>query len=252
MSMKTFKMLVREFWLPFALATVWTVFALMKALKPLNITSVMTIFGPTFFLFSWASGQFIRVRRQSHVESNLQTIQTRLEALLTQLETRTAEIVAQITGGDSFCFVQLMVDRQSNIAQLMAINGGKHPVFDAQLHIADLDCLDRASASKGAIPLETCNMVLRVPVVTPGHLATIGQLSLGEGSVRRFNIFWSARNGDHVQFLRVAKIDGVWQSAIQVFRGNDMLCEQILPNFPRDALGSEWRVSPVAVQPAAS
>jgi hypothetical protein len=96
--MKTLKLLLREFRLPFTLAAAWTIYALITDPLPVDLKSLIKTFGPAFFFVSWATGQFIRVRKQSHVESNLQSIQTRLEGLLSQLQTKTAEIVAQITG----------------------------------------------------------------------------------------------------------------------------------------------------------
>jgi hypothetical protein len=68
---------------------------------------------------------------------------------------RTTEIVAQITGGNSFCHLRLFnINGQNNMAQMIAINGGAHTVFDAQVRVADLECFDKSKTSKGAIPLD--------------------------------------------------------------------------------------------------
>jgi len=240
--MKTLKQLLREFWLPFALASAWTTYVLVTGPTPLSFKTVVTAFGPAFFLVSWATGQFIRVKRQSHVESNFLSIQTRLEALLTQIETRTTDLLGHITGGSSFCYVLFFnIDETRNTASLFAINGSTHPVFDAQLRIADLECLERASAANGAIPFASCSTHFRIPTLIAGHGGEIGQIPLGEGKVRRFNIFWLARNGDWTQLLRLAKVNGVWRSATRILRGETVLYEDLPPDFPRDALGSEWK-----------
>lgn len=128
------------------------------------------------------------------------------------------------------------------MAQMIAINGGAHTVFDAQVRVADLECFDKSKTSKGAIPLESCYTILRVTnVITPNHSAgTIGQLSLAEGNVRRFNIFWTARNGDWIQYLRLVKVDGNWRSAIRVFRGEKVLFKDIPPDVPQEVLGPDW------------
>jgi hypothetical protein len=245
--MKTLKLILREFWLPLVLAAGWTAYALITDPLPANFKSLIKTFGPAFFLVSWATGQFIRVSKQSRVETNLNAIQTRLQDLLTQIEIRTTEIVAQISGGNSFCYGRLFtINGQTNMAHLIAVNGGAHTVFDAQVHIADLDCIEKSVASKGAIPLESCNSIFGVPsMITPNHgAATVGQLSLAEGNVRRFNLFWSARNGDWIQFLRLVRVDGNWHSAIRVFRGEEVLFEEIQTGVPREVLGPEWKDYP--------
>jgi hypothetical protein len=238
--MNTLKLLLREFWVPLALAIGWTLYVHFAGPPLGSLKAIVTTFGPAFFLASWATGQFIRVRRQSHVESNLRTIQSRLESLLTQIETRTSDLLAQITGGDSFCYVQLF-DIQQNTAHILAVNTSAHPVFNGSGNMADLECLERAFASKGAIHPTTCYNTLHVPNLAPGKAGEIGQLSLGEGIVRRFNIFWSARNGDWIQLLRLAKVNGIWRSATRVTRGTTVLHEDLQPDFPRDALGSDWK-----------
>lgn len=101
---KTFKQILREFWIPFLVAVAWTVYTVWNSPAPARITSAIAIFGGAFFLVSWATGQVNRIRKQTHLDSNLKDIQTRLEGLLGQIESRTTEIVAQITGGQSFCY----------------------------------------------------------------------------------------------------------------------------------------------------
>jgi hypothetical protein len=60
--------------------------------------------------------------------------------------------------------------------------------------------------------------------------------------VRRFNLFWSARNGDSIQLLRFVKVDGNWRSAIRAFRGDEVLFDEIHPDVLPEVLGSEWKI----------
>jgi hypothetical protein len=138
------------------------------------------------------------------------------------------------------------INHQTNVAQLMTVNGGTHTVFDAQVQIADVECIEKSVASKGAIPIESCNSFPPASrMITANHSAfMLGQLSLAGGNVRRFNLFWTARNGDWTQFLRLAKIDGKWRSAIRVFRGEEILFEEVESGVPREVLGPEWTDHP--------
>jgi hypothetical protein len=157
--MNTLKQLIREFWLPLLLAGTWTAYALFTDPLPIDLKSFVKTFGPAFFLVSWATGQFIRVSKQARVDTNLRSIQERIEHLLDLIEARTKEIVAQITGGDSFCYVSLFnIDYQAKLSGLIAINGGTHTVFDANARIGDLDCYERSKASKGAISWQSCEL----------------------------------------------------------------------------------------------
>ena len=60
---KTLKQMLREFWLPFVVAIVWTAYVIWT--EPANLKTIITAFGPAFFLASWMTGQFFRVRKQA-------------------------------------------------------------------------------------------------------------------------------------------------------------------------------------------
>jgi hypothetical protein len=239
--MTTFKSLCREFWLPLSAAVAWTAYALHSTAGPLTPKTVITTFGPAFFLVSWATGQVIRVRRQSHVESGLRGIQSRLEALLTQIETRTTDLLGQITGGSSYCFLQLLwLSGEGHGPEILVQNPSAHPVFDAVARIVDLEALTNMHES-GSVRLEACESYVHVPMLTAAHATRRPGFALGDSTVRGFNIFWSARNGDWFQLLRFAKVNGHWQQAIRVVRDDKILYEQLQQDFPIEALGGDWK-----------
>lgn len=65
--------------------------------------------------------------------------------------------------------------------------------------------------------------------------------TLGNGDTRRFNIFFSARNGFFNQALRFKKIQGKWVSATKVKREEKVIYEEVDDEFPRTAEGNvEW------------
>jgi len=237
---KTINQLVREFWLPFILASIWTAYVTLSGSTHPTIAAAISNFGGAFFLMSWATGQFIRVRRQSHVESNLQSIQTRLEAVLSQVEIRTTELLNQITGGDSFCYLQFtMFNYDQNTALLMAIHKGLHPIYDVHARMVDLDRMHEARLT-GTSPF-SFDTNLDVPTLMPNKATGLQPFLVGTATERRFNIFWTARNGDWVQLLRLAKVNGLWQWAIRVKRGQSIIFEQISADFPAGSLDPEWK-----------
>ena len=50
--------LLKEFWLPALFAIAWTIYNIRTSGAPWDFKAILNIFGPTFFLVSWATGQF--------------------------------------------------------------------------------------------------------------------------------------------------------------------------------------------------
>ncbi|SOD15139.1 hypothetical protein [Pedobacter xixiisoli] len=81
--MKILKQLIKEFYVPFLVAIVWTgINALKLTKKPSSWTDYVNIGMPTFFFASWMTGQFFRVKKQESVSSSLSNIEARVEAVL--------------------------------------------------------------------------------------------------------------------------------------------------------------------------
>lgn len=110
--MQTAKQLFKEFWFPAVIAIGWTIYSCSGAGNTTgnlaDIKKYVNIFGPTFFLISWMTGQLFRVKKQSKVESNLTEIENRVGSLLKELELKAERITNHITGGDSYFFAKLI------------------------------------------------------------------------------------------------------------------------------------------------
>lgn len=74
-------------------------------------------------------------------------------------------------------------------------------------------------------------------VLTPGHSLLLAKLPLGTATRKRFNVFFSARNGSFSQLLRMAVVDGSWRSATRVIRDEKTVFEEADDDFPRDEAG---------------
>lgn len=250
----TLRLLFSEFSLPLLAAAVWTGFDTYEASVASKLSTLVTtikVFGPAFFFCSWATGQVIRVRRQSQVETNLSSIESRLEAVSTRLEAQTNELLSQITGGDSFCFLKLsMFDLEPGTGQIVAVHQGKHPIHNAHATMVDLDAMQRALESNDTPGFFMSSWQLDVPSITPGHISSLRPIPMGAPGVRRFNILWSVRNGDYVQMLRLVHLNGNWISATIVKRDGIVLLEDVPDGFPPEVLGSEWQ-SPMVPAPSA-
>ncbi|MBA3591170.1 hypothetical protein, partial [Methylibium sp.] len=135
--MQIARRLLREFWLPALVAVAWTVFNIYST-KSWDFKAIVNVFGPSFFLASWATGQFFRVQKQVGVEKNLTSIETRVTTLVERLEKHTTDFLGYATGGDSWASFRPMLPSRDTL-ELMLHNESKYPVFDVYAEAIDLD-----------------------------------------------------------------------------------------------------------------
>lgn len=245
--MSIFRQAVKEFWLPFCIALVWTCWNIFKRKNDVwSFTHCVNIFAPSFFLASWLVGQYFRIKKQSRVEDNLVELQRGVKSLLNELETKTKDVIAQVTGGDSFCYLMLgslLADSDTGI--LVVIHQGRHPMFDVSARIVDVEASDRVSLEKKGFTYETFRQTdIRKELgnMIPGHCIDLGEVwNLGKNSeTRRFNIFFTARSGSFTQLLRFKKVGRHWLHATKVERAGTIY-ENIQPGFPRNEKGGvDW------------
>lgn len=129
--MKIFKQLLREFLLPFTVALIWTGSNIYFSKDDeLSIIKFFNIFGPSFFLVAWMTGQVFRVKKQQGVENKLTT-------LINELEQKTNHLSDLVTGGDSIVDVELFWIDGKWIFNVSSI--GQHTQFDVKLIIDDFE-----------------------------------------------------------------------------------------------------------------
>lgn len=154
------------------------------------------------------------------------------------------ELKNSMIGGDSFCYLALgSLNDTTNTGLLIVVHQGKYHLYDVHVRIFDLDKFDEIK-SRG-FSLETMQYTytnLTIGNLLPGHARTITQMNLGNATERRFNIFFTARNGDFTQLLRFKKVGGRWHHAMKVDRGKDLPpFEEVTPEYPRNSKGEvDW------------
>ncbi len=91
--MKIVKQLLKEFWIPLTLAVLWTCLNFFTQTdKEKKWTDFINIAMPTFFIVSWMTGQYFRVRKQEQVSTSLSKIEGRVESVLTDISKQTKEM----------------------------------------------------------------------------------------------------------------------------------------------------------------
>jgi hypothetical protein len=147
-----------------------------------------------------------------------------------------------VIGGESFCYLTVgSLNSSTNIGLLTGVHRGKHHLYDVRARIVDLEKFDEM---KGKFSLETMKYTdtnITVGDLVPGYSAMLSTINLGNSDIRRFNIFFTARNGGFTQLWRLRKIDGKWLEALRVTRTkgreDEVLLEKIDPKYPRNSDG---------------
>lgn len=156
-----------------------------------------------------------------------------------------------VTGGDSFCYAMAlgMVKRDGS-GSLMFASKGNYPLSDVTARTVDLDEFDAAvkqhalmTGFEGSVSLNLGNIganlsygPIRWPFSPPG---------------KRYNIFFSAKNGIWSEQLRIRLVNNAWVSAVKVERllmnrqqsksTVVTIYQQVNPDFPRNSKGQvDW------------
>lgn len=151
MSGKIFKQLAREFGIPAILSCVWVTISWMKT-NNLSLIGAVNIFGTSFFLFSWMSGQYFRVSKQTKTEGNLKRIESNIQSLLSELEKKTEALRELMTGAGSYCRLSAVHVQRigASIPEKLIVNlnhEGTHPVYDVNTTLTAL--IERKSGMQG-------------------------------------------------------------------------------------------------------
>ncbi|WP_460929312.1 hypothetical protein [Pseudomonas sp. MC6] len=235
-SKKTLHQLVREFWIPFIAASGWTIYSVWG--EDVTVKSVLANFGPSFFLASWMTGQFFRVRKQASVESTLTNVENRLENLVAELEAKSSHMINHVTGGDSFCFL-LPFRTMANNASWLAMNSGEYSLYQVNVRIIDLEAMVVTPQFQ---PGEDSGYSQRIEIGDmPRDFKTmIEGADLGETGDRSFNISIDARNGRIYQEVRFKRVKGMLSVAYRVMR-NDTILKEVVPPQLLDKDGNfDW------------
>jgi hypothetical protein len=151
-------------------------------------------------------------------------------------------IAASVTGGDSFCYLDL--DPYSATSSLLTLtHQGKFPLYDISIRVVDLQKFDLVKDIRTLEALNQAQVILNAGNLGPGQSRLFGEWPLPKLDRQDFNIFISARNGFITELLRRRRINGRWQSAVKVTRDGDnaLLFERVDPDFPRDEKGQvQW------------
>lgn len=225
--MPILKRILAEFWLPALVAVSWTVYNVPSTTGVWEVKNYVNVFGPSFFLASWATGQFFRVKKQVNLDKNISAIDSRIESLLETLEKHRKDFLGYATGSDSVAYFIPMITPAETV-ELGLINPSSYPVFDVQVRLIDLD-----------EPIDPENEKFWTDHMF--HLASLFPSRIVMGAYRfdirgrerlHLNIFINTRGQGAMQQIRIARVNGVIQIATRTTAGEQLVDQRVPEGFP--------------------
>lgn len=237
--------LLKEFWLPLSLSVLWVAYNVYSGSgEAWDAKRVVNIFGPTFFLLSWVTGQFFRVKKQVKVEGSLDVMEKRLERLLEELEKKTKDVIDHVSGGDSFPWIQVaMVDDATDKGILMVNHCGKHPLYDVGVRIVDLNKFTKVSGNFSLKAMQITDTNINIGNLISGYSSMPMEWQVAHTPEQDYNAFFTARNGGFTQSIRMKKVGKEWLTATRVTNmKNEVVYEHVDAQFPHDKDGMvSWK-----------
>jgi hypothetical protein len=224
----TFKQILREFWIPFVLAALWTGYNIYAAPAGWGVAGVISTFGPAFFLASWGTGQVVRVRRQARTERGLKSVEDRLAKLADDIESSTKRMQDTIIGGDSYAYLILSAMPQGRFVPF-AIQQGDYVLSNVTVRIVDCN---RFNADMQAGNPFASDVTFQLDELAPGIASGSGIVLEPQMPSQGWNAFFGARNGLWSQLIRARFIEGEWVIAFVVMRDQSVIFSNVPANFP--------------------
>ena len=154
------------------------------------------------------------------------------------------EIVHSVTGGDTICYI-MPISNQPDFGTLVSV--GNYPLYDLTARFTDLEEFEKNPEKTITYDsLLRGDNILNLNELPPKSAKPLGSIFKLHGDTRRWNIFFSARNGFFTELLRMKKVDGKWISAVQITKlegtENKVVFEKIPEDFPRNPDGTvDWK-----------
>ncbi len=220
-----------------ALGAFWTALKQTQTKRALRISLAVIFFGA---LIS-ATGAMWSSMRQSQYEY--------------ELRSKSDEMLATVTGGDSFCYLYLgfpVAVKTRDVVSAILLAQGKYPLYDISIRIVNIEMLRLITKTYHSIPFEVRSKY--ETIYKAGNLGSeqtilefLSWKLPNDREHQGYNVFITTRNGSILQMIRFRYVDGRWRLATKIIRGRGknevVLLEEVDPKFPRDERGQiQWDI----------
>jgi hypothetical protein len=127
-------------------------------------------------------------------------------------------IVNNITGGNSYCYyIPGFPDGNRNILAGTFIRTGGYPIYDLYIRIIDGNLMEQSIKTRNNALRTKAEKIIPHPVISISGQANFslydyffGELPK-DSSKQEYSIFYTARNGEWHQSIKLSKINNKWQ-----------------------------------------
>jgi hypothetical protein len=150
-----------------------------------------------------------------------------------------------LTGGESFCYVDLHELAGSHGMLLgLLLQKGQNPVFNVEVEVIDLDFI------RPVMDIAKARTTFSFPFVRVGSYATqlFETMPAVSAQSKSYSVFVTARNGRFTERLRLRRVNGSWLSAKRVdasyySKKIGLVLEEMDKGFPVEILDSDsdWK-----------
>lgn len=167
-----------------------------------------------------------------------------IQAVITQNHDYAVFLAKLLTGGDSFCYITIsMIDPVTDIGHFIIHSEGDFPLYNIIIRITDLDEFEEATKETppSTEKIEASEKIIQIAEIPPKHHLVAEKVHLKDVTKKRYNIFFTCRNGSFRQLLRIVRKARRLIYATRVTRGKEIIFEQISQDYPRnDSNEIEW------------
>ncbi len=152
------------------------------------------------------------------------------------------ELVKNVLGGDSFCYLTFSIGDLSGDPFVILISEGKYPLYDVSIDMVDLDLLNQLKKQGDKLAIFNARKNIEVGNVSPGFGRRFGNYSLTNLKQKNFNVFIYARNGSWNQAIRLRKVANKWVMATNVSKEGKEIFKKVDPDYPLENGEVNWNV----------
>jgi hypothetical protein len=131
---RIFTTVVKEFWLPLALAVGFALWGISGE----DLRKVQGYFFG-FLMLAWFTGQIVRIKREIERKDSVKATIDKLATLSEKLDAQLRMIAGHATGGDSYIKVYPLVDENSGDINFATSVEGDFPVRSVDISVQNLD-----------------------------------------------------------------------------------------------------------------
>jgi hypothetical protein len=233
---KILRQLTAEFAVPLVIALLWTGHDWYKAEVDYAWASKGAI---NFFAAAWGFSQWNRVKKQNKNEKGISGVMKNTESLIRQVNSSAEKMLGAATGGDSFCMLKPSHVTPLVPSSLLLHHVGDFPLYDLDVRVVDLERFKEVG--QNSIFENITHYDVLVPDHVTGLLLTMKPSLMLQNEIRRYNIFYTARNGSFNQSLQMQFINGRLSHASRFTRNDEVFFEDADVGYPKNSNGSiDW------------